>query len=211
MTRGIRIGYTGGMGKHPRIGSGARRDLARNAAFFLGALGMTLGLLGLPLAALGIWATLVPEAAATAPDWIFAAVVILLIVAVVGAWPAVDWLVNRRPLVGAWVMAGTAALMAGIGAASIGWTAWGIAGWAALTGGLLLMLAAWLAALGGGTTPLVWSTLRTPRVRAVEGRLDAALGVLGAIAAVIGGAAEVAVGAAVVAVAAIGWWLATQP
>ncbi len=154
------------------LGPGARRDLSRNSAFFLGAFGTTLGLLGSTLAGLGIVASLVPGAAQNAPDWVFAVVVILLLVAIVGAWPALDWLANRYPRGGAVFMGGVATAMMAIGGVAVWGTEWDLPGWCALTGGLTLLVGARLAAIGGGTTPLEWASLRTERVRAVESRVD---------------------------------------
>lgn len=209
------------MGKKGTRGVGARRDVPRNAAFFLGALGTTLGLLGSTLAGLGIWVTLVPGAAETTPDWVFAVVVGLLLVSIVGAWPALDWLANRHPVGGTWTMAGVALVMATIGIVAIARTDWGFIGWFALAGGVILLVAAWLAASGGGTTPLVWASLRTERVRAVEARLDVAVSrvvavvsLLGLVIALVGlvvapadgGAVGVAVLASLIGVAAVAWW-----
>ena len=200
------------------LGPGARRDLSRNAAFFLGASGTTLGLLGSPLAGLGIVATFVPGAAEHMPDWVIAAVVIFLIVAGVVAWPGLDWLVNRYPRGGAVFMGGVATVMLAIGGVPVAWTVWDLPGWLALSGGLLLLLGARLAAIGEGTTPLEWASLRTERVRAVEARLDivvsrvvAAVSLIGLVVALIDGATDAAIFAAVVGVAAAAWWLAVRP
>ncbi len=198
-------------------GPGARRDLARNGAFFLGAFGTTLGLLGSVLAGLGIVASLAPDAARDAPDWVFAVVIILLLVGIVGAWPGLDWLANRYPRGGAVFMGGVATVMMVIGGVAVTTTEWDLPGWCAWAGGLILLLGARLAAIGGGTTPLEWATLRTERVRAVESRLDlmlsrvvAVTSVLGLVATLVSGAIDAAVIVAIVAVAAAGWWLAVR-
>ena len=204
------------MGGQGTLGPGARRDLSRNSAFFLGAFGTTLGLLGSFIAGLGIVASLVPGAQNT-PDWVFAVVVILLLVAIVGAWPALDWLVNRHPTGGSVFMGGVATAMMAIGGLAVTATAWDLPGWCALTGGLILLLGARLAAIGGGTTPLEWATLRTERVRAVESHLDvvvsrviAVVSVLGLVFALIQGAVDAAIFAVVVGMAAMAWWLAVR-
>jgi hypothetical protein len=57
-----------------------RRDVQRNAAFFLGAFGTALGALGGVLSALGIVAWLWPDFAKTAPDWFFMLVVVGMMV-----------------------------------------------------------------------------------------------------------------------------------
>ena len=206
------------MSKHRPLGPGARGDLARNSAFFLGAFGTTLGLLGSTLAGLGIVATLAPEAAQAAPDWVFAVVIILLLVAIIGAWPALDWLANRYPTGGTVFMGGVATVMMAIGGVAVGWTAWDLPGWCALTGGLILLVGARLAAIGGGTTPLEWASLRTERVRAVESRLDivlsrviAVVSAFGLVVAVLQGATDAALFAVVVGVGALVWWLAVRP
>ena len=200
------------------LGPGARRDLSRNAAFFLGAFGTTLGLLGSTLAGLGIVTLLVPGAAENTPDWVFAVVVIFLLVAIVGAWPGLDWLVNRYPRGGAVFMGGVATVMMVVGGVAVAWTEWDVPGWCALSGGLALLLGARLAAIGEGTTPLEWATLRTERVRAVEAHLDvvvsriiAVVSALGLAVALIRGAVDAAIVAGVVGVAAVAWWLAVRP
>ena len=199
------------------LGPGARRDPARNGAFFLGAFGTTLGLLGSTLAGLGIVASLAPDAARNAPDWVFAVVIVLLLVAIVGAWPGLDWLANRYPKGGTTFMGGVATVMMVIGGVAVLWTAWDLPGWCAWAGGLILLLGARLAAIGGGTTPLEWASLRSERVRAVESRLDAivsrviaVVSVLGLVVALIQGAFDAAVLVAILAVAAVGWWLAVR-
>ncbi len=198
-------------------GPGARRDLARNGAFFLGAFGTTLGLLGATLAGLGIVASWAPDAARNAPDWVFAVVIILLLIGVVVAWPGLDWLANRYPRGGTIFMGGVATVMMVVGGVAVTTTAWDLPGWCAWAGGLILLLGARLAHIGGGTTPLEWAALRTERVRAVESRLDpmlsgvvALLSVVGLVAALIQGAIDAAVLVAIVAVAAVGWWLAVR-
>jgi hypothetical protein len=164
-------------------GSPARRDVQRNAAFFLGAFGTALGVLGGVLSALGIMAWLLPDFAQTAPDWFFMLVVVGLMVLFVGAWPALDWLVNRRPVVGGPVLAVLGLLLIGIGVVAVLWTAWGLTGWLAMAGGVTLLPAGYLALVGGGTEPLTWRSLRTERVQAVEARLDP---IVGAIFGVVG-------------------------
>jgi hypothetical protein len=198
-------------------GPGARRDLSRNSAFFLGAFGTTLGLLGSALAGLGIVASLAPEAAKNAPDWVFAVVIILLLVAIIGAWPALDWLANRHPTGGALCMGGVATAMMAVGGFAVARTEWDLPGWLALSGGLILLVGARLAAIGGGTTPLEWTSLRTERVRRVESRLDALLSriiavmsVLGLVAALIQGATDAAMLAVAIGAGAVVWWLAVR-
>ena len=199
-------------------GPGPRRDLARNAAFFLGAFGTTLGLLGSTYAGLGIVTTLAPGAAQNAPDWVFSVVIILLLVAIVGAWPALDWVVNRHPRGGPIVMGGMATVMLAIGGVAVAATVWDLPGWLAVAGGLVLLVGARLAAIGQGTTPLAWASRRTERVRAVEARLDvvvsrvvAVVSLLGLVVALIDGSVEAIVLIATVAVVAGAWWLAVRP
>ncbi|MCC6174118.1 MAG: hypothetical protein IT305_02340 [Chloroflexi bacterium] len=189
-----------------------RRDAARSSAFFLGAFGTTLGLLGAPLAGLGIVAARRPDLAGTIPDWVFTVLVVGMLTSIVGAWPVLDWLVNHRPALGGVVLVVLGGLLVGIGALSIRDTAWGVAGWLAVAGGLMLLPAAWLAAVGGGTEPLTWVSLRTTRVRAVEERLDVLVG-WGTSMVVVAGAlvgvftdAVFGLAVAVVAGAAVTWW-----
>jgi len=136
-----------------------RRDVQRNTAFFLGAFGTALGVLGGVLSGLGIVAWLWPEFANTAPDWFFMPVVVGMMVLSVVAWPALDWLVNHRPVIGGPVVAISGLLVIAIGAVAVLWTAWGLTGWLAMAGGLLVLPAAYLALVGGGTEPLTWRSL----------------------------------------------------
>jgi hypothetical protein len=152
------------------------RDVQRNAAFFLGAFGTALGMLGGVMSALGVAAWLAPDFMQTAPDWFFALVIVGLLVLVIGAWPALDLLANRRPDLGGPVMA-----LLGLGCIVLGGVAafatpWGLTGWLSIAGGTILMIAAYLATIGGGTEPLTWRSLRTERVLAIERRLNPAVG-----------------------------------
>lgn len=199
------------------LGPGARRDLSRNTAFFLGAFGTTLGLLGSTLAGMGIVASLAPEAAQTVPDWVFAVAVIGMLVLIIGAWPALDWLANRYPTGGALFMGGVATAMMAVGGVAVARTEWDLPGWCALSGGLILLVGARLAAIGGGTTPLEWASLRTERVRRVESRLDAVMSrviavvsVLGLVVALIEGATDAAMLAVAIGAGAVVWWLAVR-
>src|SRR4051794_25314121 len=133
-----------------------QRDTERNTAFFLGAFGTALGVLGGGLSLLGIVAWLVPGFAQTAPDWFFLLVVVGLMVLMVGTWPALDWLVNRRVGVGGLAIAAFGVAVITLGLAAALWTPWGPAGWLAAAGGLSLLPAAYLALVGGGTEPLTW-------------------------------------------------------
>lgn len=155
-----------------------RRDVQRNTAFFLGAFGTTLGAIGGIFSALGIVAWLDPDFVQTAPDWLFALVVILMLVLVVGAWPALDWLVNRRPGVGGPVLAALGGVLIAVGLVAVLWTAWGLTGWLAVAGGAILLPAGYLALVGGGTEPLIWRSLRTERVAAIEDRLDSVVSIV---------------------------------
>ncbi len=137
------------------------------------------------MSALGIVAWLLPGFAQTAPDWFFVLVVVGLMVSVVGAWPALDWLVNHRPGIGGPVLAVLGLLLIGIGAVAALWTPWGLTGWLAVAGGVTLLPAGYLALAGGGTEPLTWRSLRTERVRAVEARLDPMVGALFAVVSVV--------------------------
>jgi hypothetical protein len=136
-----------------------QRDTERNTAFFLGAFGTALGVLGGGLSLLGIVTWLWPDFAQTAPDWFFFLVVVGLMVLMVGAWPALDWLVNHCPVIGGPVVAISGLLLIAIGAVAVLWTAWGPTGWLAIAGGLILLPAAYLALVGGGTEPLTWRAL----------------------------------------------------
>jgi hypothetical protein len=136
-----------------------RRDMQRNAAFFLGAFGTALGVLGGVLSGLGIIAWLWPDFARTAPNWFFVLVVVGMLVLIVGAWPALDWLVNHYPVIGGPVVAISGLLLIAIGAVAVLWTAWGPTGWMSMAGGLIVLTAAYLALVGGGTEPLTWHSL----------------------------------------------------
>ena len=174
-----------------------QRDIQRNTAFFLGAFGTALGMLGGGLSALGILAWLVPWFAESAPDGVFALVVIGMLVAIIGAWPALDWLVNRRPTLGGPLLAVLGMCLVAVGLVAVICTNWGLTGWLAIIGGVILLPAAHLARAGGGTEPLTWRSLRTERVQRLEARADLV------VSAVIG---LVSIGSliAVVALAAAG-------
>jgi hypothetical protein len=159
----------------PMTTSPGRRDVQQNAAYFLGAAGTAFGVLGGTFSALGIVAWLDPAFGRTAPDWFFTLVIIVMLGLFVGGWPALDILTNRRPRVGGAVMAALGALLMGLGLVTALQTPWGIAGWFAVLGGVLLLPAGCLALAGGGTEPLTWRSLRTPRVRAAEARLGPAV------------------------------------
>jgi len=133
-----------------------QRDTQRNAAFFLGAFGTALGLLGGVLSGLGIVIWLWPDLAQPALIWFF---LVALMILIVGAWPALDWLVNHYPVIGGTVVAISGLLLIAIGAVAVLWTAWGLTGWLAMAGGLLVLPAAYLALVGGGTEPLTWRSL----------------------------------------------------
>lgn len=152
--------------------SPGRRDVQRNSAYFLGAAGTALGVLGGIFSALGIVVWLGPAFGQTAPDWFFALVVIVMLVSIIGGWPALDVLTNWRPRLGGTVMAVLGVLLIGLGLVAALQTPWGFAGWLAVVGGVLLLPAGYLALVGGGTEPLTWRSLRTPRVRAAEARLN---------------------------------------
>lgn len=137
------------------------------------------------MSALGIVAWLLPDFAQTAPDWFFVLVVVGLLVLIVGAWPALDWLVNHRPGVGGPVLALVGLVLLAIGVVAIVWTPWGLTGWLAVAGGVSLLPAGYLALVGGGTEPLTWRSLRTERVRAVEARLDPLVGLVFAVVTVV--------------------------
>ena len=108
-----------------------------------------------------------------------------MIVLVGGAWPALDWLVNRHPGFGGPVLALIGLALIALGVVTILWTAWGATGWMAAIGGVLMLPASYLALVGGGTEPLAWRSLRTERVQAVEARLnplvDAVFAVVGVV------------------------------
>lgn len=163
-------------------GAARQPDIQRNSAFFLGAFGTTLGVLGGVMAVLGIVAQLFPDFAQTAPDWVFAIPVFGLVIGAIGAWPALDWLVNQHPRAGAPVIATFGLVVMVIGGVAVTATAWDLAGWLALAGGLLLLPAAGLALAGGGTEPLTWRSLRTERVQRAEARLDVLVSVVFAVA-----------------------------
>jgi hypothetical protein len=169
----------------PMTASPGRRDVQRNSAYFLGAAGTAFGVLGGMFSALGILAWLDPAFGHTAPGWFFTLVVIVMLVLSVGGWPALDILTNRRPRAGGAVMAVLGVLLIGLGLVAALRTPWGVAGWFAVVGGALLLPAGYLALAGGGTEPLTWRSLRTPRVRATEARLApvvrAVLGLSGVI------------------------------
>jgi len=136
-----------------------QREMQRNAAFFLGAFGITLGVLGGVLSGLGIVTWLWPDFAQTAPHWFFVLVVVGLMILIVGAWPALDWLVNHYPVIGGPVVAISGLLLIAIGAVAVLWTAWGPTGWMSMAGGLIVLPAAYLVLVGGGTEPLTWRSL----------------------------------------------------
>ena len=161
-----------------------RRDVQRNTAFFLGAFGTALGVLGGGLSFLGILAWLLPGFAQTAPDWFFALIIIGMMVAIIGAWPALDWLLNHRPGLGGPMLALLGMLLIAEGLVAVICTAWGMTGWLAIAGGVLLLPAAQLAVQGGGTEPLTWRSLRTPSVRRTEARAELVVGVVIGVAGV---------------------------
>jgi hypothetical protein len=172
-----------------------QRDIQRNTAFFLGAFGTALGVLGGGLSALGILAWLVPWFAESAPDGVFALVVIGVLVAIIGAWPALDWLLNRRPTLGGPVLAVLGTCLIAVGLVAVICTNWGFTGWLAIVGGVILLPAARLALAGGGTEPLTWRSPRTGHVRRLE--MHAELVVSGVIAVVSVGSTLAVVGLAV--------------
>ena len=69
-------------------------------------------------------------------------------------------------------MAVLGVMLIGLGLVAALQTLWGLAGWFAILGGVLLLPAGYLALVGGGTEPLTWRSLRTPHVRATEARLN---------------------------------------
>jgi len=111
-----------------------QRDLQRNTACVLGALGTALGVLGGVMSGLGIVAWLMPGFALTAPDWFFTLVVIALLVMIVGAWPALDWLLNSRPSVGGQVLAILGMALIAEGLVAVICTSWRFTGWVAIVG-----------------------------------------------------------------------------
>ena len=194
-----------------------QRDVQRNSAFFLGAFGTALGVLGGSMAGLGILVWLLPDFAQTAPDWFFALVVIGIIVAIIGAWPALDWLLNSRPTLGGPVLGGLGAVLIAEGLVAIIYTAWGLAGWLAVAGGALLLPAAYLALRGGGTEPLTWGSLRTPGVQRMEARADVLVGVVFGVVGIgslvvlvvftyVNGNALPLLGLAAVGLLGVVWW-----
>lgn len=164
----------------------AGRSHARNTAYFLGALGMTLGGLGGGFAALMLARVVIPDGAGWTPGWVTTAFVVGLLVYVIGAWPLCDWLTNRGPEVGRVVMLVLAGVMSLLGGAAILLTALGAFAWLAVVGGLLLGAAGVLASLGGGTDPLTGTALNRSVVgnatwRRLDRRATAALAVVVAV------------------------------
>ena len=195
-----------------------QRDIQRNTAFFLGAFGTALGVLGGGLSALGILAWLVPWFAESAPDGVFALVVIGMLVAIIGAWPALDWLVNRRPTLGGPLLAVLGTCLIAVGLVAVICTNWGFTGWLAIIGGVILLPAAQLALSGGGTEPLTWRSLRTQRVQRLEVRanlvVSALIGLVGvgsllavAALAAAGGDWLPLIGLAGIGVVGLGWFV----
>ena len=171
-----------------RLYGGRRGDLARNAAFFLGALGSTLGIFGAALGTAALVASLAPAAAASTPDWVGTGCMVVLLILVVGLWPALDWLVGRDYRLGARALTALALVVGSVGCAVLVRTTWAFAGWLALIAVPLLLSSAWLVLRGRGTEPLTWHSLRTDKVTRVEDRLQNSL-------------------ALVVGVVALGWFL----
>lgn len=194
-----------------------RRDVQRNTAFFLGAFGTALGALGGGLSGLGILSWLLPWFAESGPDWFFALVVIGMLVAIIGAWPALDWLLNSQPSIGGPTLAVLGTLLIAEGLVAVICTSWGFTGWLAIAGGALLLPAAQLAVMGGGTEPLTWRLLRTASVQRVEARAEVIVGVVIGVAG-IGSLIAVALiafasgdvlpllGLAAVGVSGLVWW-----
>jgi hypothetical protein len=199
-----------------RSKSGGRRDVQRNSAYFLGAAGTAAGVFGGAFSVLEVGATWFPAALQSTPDWLIAVALIVVIVLMGGGWPALDWLVNRRPVLGATTMVtiGLASISVGLAAAFGG--PWGLMGWFAAAGGVCLLLSACLVVSGGGTEPLVWRSMRTEQVRVTEARVGAfAQGVIRLVSvasfillivAAIDGYDWVTLGIlAIVGVAGLGW------
>jgi hypothetical protein len=162
---------------------GRRADLARNAAYFFGAFGCTLGLFGAALGMAALVAHLLPGAAASLPDWVYTVGMVTLLLLVIGLWPALDWLIGRAYRLGAALLAVLGLGVGGVGSAVLVLTSWALVGWLALSAVPLLLGAAWLVLRGQGTEPLNWRSLRTAEVTRVERRLERYLalvsGVLG--------------------------------
>jgi hypothetical protein len=149
------------------------RSMQRNAAFFCGAAGTAMGVFGGAFSALLLARAAFPAAIVAAPDWLIPVWLLLLCVLLIGLWPALDYLLSRRPTAGALAAAGVGVGMQTLGIAALvsGIPADFIA-WFTAAGGLLLLMGGLLAHAGGGTEPLTWETLRTPPIVALEGRLD---------------------------------------
>jgi hypothetical protein len=149
------------------------RSLQRNAAFLCGAAGAAMGVFGSSFVALLLARAAFPEAIMAALDWLVPVWLLLLFVLMIGLWPALDYLINRRPTTGALAAAGVGLGMQTLGiAAIVSGTPAPFIAWFAATGGLLLLVGGLLARAGGGTDPLTWETLRPPRIVALEGRLN---------------------------------------
>ncbi len=169
------------MARHRREQSA---DLARNAAFFLGAFGCTLGLFGAALGTVALVAHLLPGSATTLPDWVFGVGMVVFLVLIVGLWPALDWLIRRTYRLGAALLAVLGLVVGCIGGAVLMLTNWALAAWLALSAVPLLFAASWLVLRGQGTEPLTWRSLRTPRVTRVELHLERYVFLLSCVLAV---------------------------
>jgi hypothetical protein len=149
------------------------RSLQRNAAFLFGAAGAAAGVFGSSFAALFLARAAFPEAIVAALDWLVPVWLLLLFVLMLGLWPALDFLISRRPTSGTLAAAGVGMGMQALGiAAIVSGGPLDFIGWSAAAGGLLLLLGGLLARAGGGTEPLTWETLTSPRIVAIEGRLN---------------------------------------
>jgi peptidoglycan/LPS O-acetylase OafA/YrhL len=137
------------------------QSIRRNAAFLCGAAGAAMGVFGSSFVALFLPTGAVREAMSAALNWLIPVWLLLLIGLMLGLWPALDYLLNRRPTTGALVAAGIGLGMQTLGiAAIVGSESLGFVGWFAAAGGLLLLLGGLLGRAGDGTDPLTWETLR---------------------------------------------------
>jgi hypothetical protein len=162
------------------------RSSQRNVAFLCGAAGAAMGGFAGSFLVLFLARTALPAAMLAVPDWLFAVWLLVLIGLVLGLWPALDYVLNRRPAAGALLAAGLSVGMQSLGiAALVSGLPLDFLAWFSVTGGLLLAMGGLLAGASGGTEPLTWATLRSPRVATREGRLDVLVGGLQLLALAI--------------------------
>jgi hypothetical protein len=149
------------------------RSTSRNAAFLCGAAGAATGVFGSSFVALLLARAAFPEATIAYLNWLVPIWLVLLIVLILGLWPALDYLLNHRPMAGTLASAGVGLSMQALGiTAIVRGDPSAFVAWFAAAGGLLLLLGGLLGRTGGGTDPLTWETLRTPRIVKLEGWLD---------------------------------------